>query len=332
MHKPTAAAQCSIPCNLCGSTDAEQVRSKDRHGEYLRSVICRRCGLVWTDPRPTPEQVREFYWHEYRLNYKQTYQPKVKQTYRSGKVAVDRFRRLQPVLEPGFRVLDVGAGSGEVVYVLRAMGYEASGFEPNEGYARYAADVLGLPVRQRFWQDAATLPESQDLVTMFHTVEHLESPFDVMRHARQWLRPQGLLLVEVPNVEAVCQQPHTQFHRGHLYHFNLATMEAMHQRAGYSVVSSSTSSDGGNITVISRKTDAPPSGAAEAPGNYERVASILRRHTALRHLFSRYPYIRPFSKLAARLEEQRSVQSHRPAKEVLDALISDALRPSNRCA
>src|SRR2546429_9541117 len=114
---------------------------------------------------------------------------------------------------------------------------------------------------------------------MLLPVELLEGPFDDMHHARQWLRPQGLLLVEVPNVEAVCQQPHTQFHRGHLYHFNLATMEAMHQRAGYSVVSSSTSSDGGNITVISRKTDAPPSGAGEVPGNYERVASILRRHT-----------------------------------------------------
>ncbi len=91
-------------------------------------------------------------------------------------------------------------------------------------------------------------------------------------------------------------------------------------------------SDGGNITVISRATDATPSASGEIPGNYERVASILRRHTAFRHLFSRYPFIRPFSKLAARLVEQRSVRSHRPAKEVLDALISDALRPSNRCA
>lgn len=332
MHKTNTAAQCLIPCNLCGSTEAEPIRFKDRHGDGLRSVICRRCGLVWTEPRPTPEQVREFYAHEYRLDYKGTYQPKAKHTYRSGKVAVDRFRRLQPVLEPGFRVLDVGAGSGEVVYVLRAMGYDASGFEPNEGYARYAAEVLGLPVRQGFWQDAVVAPESQDMVTIFHTVEHLESPFDVMRHARQWLRPQGLLLVEVPNVEAVCQQSHTQFHRGHLYHFNLATMEAMHRRAGYSVVSSATSSDGGNITVISRKTEATPSGSAEVPGNYERVASLLRRHTAFRHLFSRYPFLRPFRKLATRWEEQRSVRAHRPAKEVLAALISDALRPSDRCA
>ncbi|MGH8710194.1 MAG: methyltransferase domain-containing protein [Burkholderiales bacterium] len=328
MHKANAAAQCSIPCNLCGSTDAEQIRSKDRHGNYLRSVICRQCGLVWTDPRPTPEQVREFYAHEYRLDYKGTYQPKAKHTYRSGKVAVDRFQRLRPILKPGFRVLDVGAGSGEVVYVLRAMGYEASGFEPNEGYARYAAEVLGLPVRQGFWQDVAIQPESQDMVTMFHTVEHLESPFDVMRHARQWLRPQGLLLVEVPNGEAVCQQPHTQFHRGHLYHFNLATLEMMARRVGYAVVSSSVSSDGGNITVVSQKTDTTPSVSAEIPGNYERVGSILRRHTAFRHVFSRHPYVRPFRKFAARLEEQRSVRSHRPAKEVLDTLISDALQPN----
>ena len=330
--RTNTTTQSSIPCNLCGSTDAEPIRSKDRHGDYLRSVICRSCGLVWTDPRPTPEQAREFYAHQFRLDYKGAYQPKPKHSYRSGKVAVDRFRRLRPFLEPGFRVLDVGAGSGEVGYVLRAMGYEASGFEPNEGYARYAAEVLGLPVRQGFWQDAVIEPESQDMVTMFHTVEHLESPLDVMQHARQWLRPQGLLLVEVPSVEAVCQQPHTQFHRGHLYHFNLATMEAMHRRAGYAVVSSATSSDGGNITVVSRKTDAAPSESAEVPGNYERVASILRRHTAFRHLFGRNPFIRPFRKLATRWEEQRSVRSHRPAKEVLDALISAALRPSNRCA
>lgn len=316
---------CSIPCNLCGSTDAEPIRFKDRHGEPLRSVICRRCGLVWTDPRPTPEQVRNFYAHEYRLNYKQAYQPRPKHVYRSGLVAVDRIRRMQSLLKPGLRALDVGAGSGEVVYVLRAMGCDASGFEPNEGYARYAAEVLGLPVRQGFWQDVQIEPESQDLVTVFHAVEHLESPFDILLQARQWLRPDGLLLVEVPNVEAVCQQPHTQFHCGHYYHFNLATLQALARRAGYSVVSSSTSADGGNITVIGQKTSAPPPASGELPGNYDRVASILRRHTAVRHLFSRHPYERPLRKLAARLAEQRSARLHRTPREVMDALIAETL-------
>jgi hypothetical protein len=131
-----------------------------------------------------------------------------------------------------------------------------------------------------------------------------------------------LLLVEVPNVEAVCQQPHTQFHHGHLYHFGLATLEMIARRAGFVVISRSVSSDGGNITVISQKSEATPPESAEISGNYERVGSILRRHTALRHLFSRYPYLRPFLKLGARLEEQRNVRSHRPAKELLDDLVS----------
>lgn len=315
----------SQACNLCDSNDTEQIRTHDRHGNYLRSVICRSCGLVWIDPRPTPEQVREFYSHEYRLNYKGTFQPQPKHTYRAGKVAVDRFKRLKAYLESDFRILDVGAGSGEMVYVLREMGYDATGFEPNEGYASYAAQELKLPVTQGFWQNTTVPKGSQDMVTIFHAMEHMENPLDVLFCVRDWLRPQGLLVVEVPNVEAVCQQPQTQFHQGHLYHFNLATMEAMHRRAGYTVVSAKTSSDGGNIIVISRKNEIIPNESFKLPNNFECVASVLRNHTTMRHLFSRHPYVRPFRKLAMRLEEQKNVRSKRSAKQILNEIISATL-------
>jgi len=316
---------CSIPCNLCGSVDAEPIRSRDRDGGPLRSMICRRCGLVWTDPRPTPEQMRTFYTRDYRLDYKRTYQPKPRHIYRAGKVAVYRFLDLRPLLRPAFRVFDIGAGGGEVVYVLRAMGYAASGVEPNEGYARYAAERLGMPVAQGFWQDAAVEPASQNLVTIFHALEHLESPLDVMRRAHAWLVPRGLLVVEVPNVEAVYNQPHSQFHRGHLYHFNLAVLQMLGARAGYTPVSDFISSDGGIIRVVLQKTDATPPASGEISGNYERVALILRRHTTMSHFFSRYPYVRPIQKLRARIEEQRHIASDRPPTEVLDGLIRTLL-------
>lgn len=316
----------SIPCNLCGATDVEQVRSKDRHGNPLRSVICRRCGLVWTDPRPTPDQLREFYAKEYRLDYKGTYQPTLAHVYRSGKVALERIGRLRPLLKPGLRLLDVGAGSGEVVYMLRAMGCDASGLEPNEGYAQYASAVLGAPVAHGFYQDAVLVAGSLEVVTMFHTLEHLDSPFDVMRRAREWLAPGGFLLVEVPNVEAVCQQPHQQFHRGHLYHFNLAALESMGRRAGCAVVGSSTSPDGGNISAVFRKVESTPAESGEIPGNFDRVRSVLRRHTTVRHLLTRYPYVRPVAKLAARLEEHRRASAQRPARAILDDLMTDARR------
>ena len=314
-----------IPCNLCGSSDAEQIRSKDRHGGFLRSVICRRCGLVWTDPRPTPDAMRTFYARDYRLDYKRAYQPKPRHIYRAGKVAVYRFLRIQPLLRPGFRVFDLGAGGGEVVYVLRAMGYAASGVEPSEGYARYAADRLDVPVTQGFWQDAGVAPASQDLVTMFHTMEHLEDPLGALRRASQWLTPQGLLFIEVPNVEATYNQPHQQFHRGHLYHFNMATLQTMGRRAGYAAIGESRSSDGGIISVVFQKTDATPPPSGEIVGNYEQVASILRRHTTASHVFSRYPYVRPFQKLKAWVEEQRNARLHQSPTAVLDGLIETLL-------
>jgi 2-polyprenyl-3-methyl-5-hydroxy-6-metoxy-1,4-benzoquinol methylase len=266
--------------------------------------------------------MRAFYARDYRLDYKRTYQPRPHHVYRAGKVAVHRFMRLHPLLRPGARVLDVGAGGGEVVYVLRAMGFDASGFEPNEGYARYAAERLGAPVAQGFWQDAAVDRGSQDLVTMFHTMEHLEDPLGAMRRAHDWLGPQGTLFVEVPNVEATYNQPHQQFHRGHLHHFNMAVLQMMGRRAGYTVIEESTSGDGGIISVVFRKADGPPIESGAIPGNYERVASRLRRHTTVSHLFSRYPYVRPLQKLRARFEEQRGVWPRRPPREVLDRLIA----------
>lgn len=322
MRADGAPAPCTVPCDVCGATDVDELSRKDRDGSYLRTVICRSCGLVFSDPRPDSGEVRDYYEHSYRLDYKETYQPKARHVYRAGKVALDRVRRLALILRSGCRVLDVGAGGGEVVYVLRALGYEASGFEPNEGYARFASGVLKLPVTHGFYQQARIEPGSQDVVTMFHVVEHFESPSDALRRARQWLRPDGRLLVEVPNVEAVCQWPHSRFHRAHLYNFSPATLEMAGRKAGYSVMSSLLSPDGGNITVLFHKSNTPAPASGGIPGNYERVRSIVLRHTPLRHLFSAHPYSRLIRKVAAQVEERREAQKAVTPQVILDDLIA----------
>jgi 2-polyprenyl-3-methyl-5-hydroxy-6-metoxy-1,4-benzoquinol methylase len=318
--------ECSIPCDLCGETDAEVLSLKDRDGRYLRTVVCRGCGLVYSDPRPQPEEVRDYYERTYRLDYKGTYQPKPKHVYRAGKAAVARIRRLSDILSPGCNVLDVGAGAGEFVYVLRAMGYSASGLEPNEGYARFASDVLGLPVCQAFYQEAQIAPESQDVITMFHVLEHFDNPSGALGHVRRWLRSDGRLVAEVPNVEAVCQWPHSRFHRAHLYNFSPATLETMGRKAGYTVVRRSVPSDGSNLTVIFGKATPPPAVSGQIAGYFDRIRSIVRGHTVGRHLFRPFLYVRPAQKLAARVEEWCATYGHYSPKETLDKLVTRELR------
>lgn len=325
MHATTcgdAAPPCPVPCDLCGGTNTDELSRVDRRGAYLRTVICRRCGLVFSDPRPSSEAIRDYYEHSYRLDYKQAYQPDAKHIYRAAKVAVERVRSFASILREGDRVLDFGAGAGEVVYVLRTLGYDATGFEPNVGYCRFASETLGLPVTHGLYQKMQFEPESYDVVVAFHVFEHLESPLHAFSTVHRWLRCGGRLLVEVPNVEATCQWPRSRFHSAHLYNFNPASLEMAGQRTGYAVVSTTVSSDGGNVSVLFQaQRDSPPV-KGDIPGNYERVRQIVRRHKAWRHFLTPYPYVRPLRKLLARWDERSCTKRSIEPRQILDFVVA----------
>ncbi len=224
--------------------------NRDRDGRPLRTTICRTCGLVWSNPRPGEDEVRRYYSREYRLDYKGQATPSMRHIARSGRGALNRYRALAPHLTRGARILDAGAGGGEVVYVLRKLGFDASGLEPDEQYARHARETLGVPVATGFVQDAAFPAGSFDVVTMYHSLEHVEDPSAILSRLRGWMAEQGVLLIEVPNIEAVCIAPAHRFHFAHFYNFNCAALEALGRKAGFEPVETTTSSDGGNLISV----------------------------------------------------------------------------------
>ncbi|MCY3773122.1 MAG: methyltransferase domain-containing protein, partial [Gemmatimonadetes bacterium] len=195
------------PCDLCGAREAEDLARQDRHGKPLRTVICRKCGLVWSDPVPVEETLRKFYSEEYRLQYKGVSRPTLEHVYRAGRVAAHRFRHLKGLLKPGSVIVDVGSGGGEFVYLMRRLDFDARGVQPREGYAGYAQEELGIPVHLGFVREVRLPPASCHMVTLYHALEHMASPSEVLEHVWGWLEPQGWLVIEVPNVEATCQSP-----------------------------------------------------------------------------------------------------------------------------
>ena len=300
LFEPVRAA---IACAVCGGRDATVVGLRGRDGETLRSVACRQCGLVWSDPRP--HDVRQFYEHDYRQAYKKVFTPRPKHVLRAGRVALDRWSRIRDLLRPGARVLDVGSGGGEFAHLLARLGCRVTGIEPNIGYAGHAARSYGLDVRRGFVDQVAIEPQSIEVVTIWHVLEHTEDPLAVLRQLRRVLVPEGRLVVEVPNIEATCQSPRSTFHAAHLVHFNVATLSALAARAGLRMVWHALSPDGGNLTMVlqpdAQLAEAPPKAL---PGNHERVVAVLSSHRPLTHALRPATAWRALRRIGRALEER----------------------------
>ncbi|MEQ8847846.1 class I SAM-dependent methyltransferase [Botrimarina sp.] len=322
LYRDTTA---NVPCPLTGSRGAVVIAERDRHGKPLRTVMSKASGLAFTDPRPTPDEVRRFYAEEYRVQYKQTATPKPKHIVRAGRLAQRRLSVFANRLAPGCRLLDAGAGGGEFVHLATRRGFAAQGVEPNRGYAEFAIREYGVPVFNGFYQDAPFQPEQFDCVTMFHVLEHLEQPVDALRLLAGWLRPGGTMVVEVPSLVATDTAPNQKWHLGHLYHFTEATLAATAVLAGLRPVRFV---EFGNVFGVFEKPAAgEPAGDAGAclRGAFEANLRVLKSHTPLAHYsVPARPLLRVWSKASRAVSERRVTERYRdrrPAEMLNDLAL-----------
>ena len=119
--------------------------------------------------------------------------------------------------------VDLGSGRGEWLMLLRDAGLKASGVDPNPafvGAARERGLEVSLGDAVGHLQDLP--PDSVDLVTAFHVIEHLDTEelLALMEAALTALRAGGCLLLETPNptnlVMAACDFYNDPTHRSPL--------------------------------------------------------------------------------------------------------------------
>lgn len=145
--------------------------------------------------------------------------------------------RLLGALEPGSRVLDLGAGDGRLAAALAQNGHRVTAVEPFREVPQ-ASDLTVL--RERV--DGVDLPaDSFDAAVLWHVLEHLPEPLAVLERVRRWLVPGGRLLVGVPNLASVQASLGGErwFHldpERHLVHFTPQGLLALLGGAGFADV------------------------------------------------------------------------------------------------
>jgi O-antigen chain-terminating methyltransferase len=120
-------------------------------------------------------------------------------------------------------VVDLGCGRGEWLALLRAAGVTARGVDANPAFvAAGRARGLDMELGDALGYLEALPPNSIDVVTAFHVIEHLatEDLLALLEAARGALRPGGCLLLETPNpmnlVMAACDFYNDPTHRSPL--------------------------------------------------------------------------------------------------------------------
>lgn len=213
-------------CRICNSTELTPILSglQTRLGEVYSLIQCKACTFISTHPLPGPGVLKKYYDQDYWQGS-------------GGKTGslLDTFFKLRmhgiiktikKMVPRGGRVLDWGAGDGSLLRLLEAEGFDGCGIDA------YSEESPDRKMINASIQDAPFQDQFFDAITCFHVLEHIDRPVTSIERAMQLLKPGGVLVFEVPNIDSLGFKVFKKKWYPldipvHLNHFNSAVIKKM---------------------------------------------------------------------------------------------------------
>ena len=231
----------------CSSNDEIILASRDLLHDLpgiFTVVKCSNCGLMRTNPRPSPDTIGFYYpesYGPYVGTRVQSESPKSPSLLKKLLRPIFRYvfnsnMTTLPEMAPG-RMLELGCASGSYLHKMAVQGWQVQGIEFSEKAAKAAAQ-LGYDVHAGPLETAPNPDEPFDLIVGWMVLEHLHDPVNCLKKLRQWAKPGAWLVLSVPNAGSMefsifkdkwyaLQLP------THLHHFTPQTLENMLQITGW---------------------------------------------------------------------------------------------------
>jgi len=306
----------SYKCQLCDSTDADVTKTSDaKSNEKINVAFCKKCGLVQLKNIPSDDELKIYYSHNYRLDYKKTYHPTIKYVRRAGVHAKSRITFLKETIDTNNKtLLDIGAGGGEFVYLASVNGFNATGIEPNKGYSEYAKKEYSVEIKTMMLDDVKSA--SADIVTLFHVFEHMANPKLVMSKIYNVITDGGHLFIEVPNILTKDTSPHNIYFKAHLFNYSRYTLISAASRYFDPICVK----DDRNLRIIFKKKQRPLNTEIfPSIDDVKHTKTRLRQKGWFEYLFSGGGILRPFKRIQQIYIEKKLNKTLKP-RRLLDEL------------
>lgn len=227
-----------VDCAICGCDDTVLLlQSKDyRYGlsnHVFKLVQCKKCGLIYLNPRPNENQLADFYpddgyyrqetWLRFYLNF-----------IRSLKI-----RDLENSHSKGL-ILDVGCGDASFLQALQSRGWQVHGTD----VSKKAYNLAKQKIKNIYLgniEDCSFEEKKFDVVTLNHVLEHLADPAKDLKIINRILKDDGLLWLSLPNINSkqfdLLEDAwhHLELPR-HIYQYSPKSIDKILQRNGFEIV------------------------------------------------------------------------------------------------
>jgi SAM-dependent methyltransferase len=199
-------------CNMCKSnTDTHKIlgkrlnqsqgkNPKNKTGITTTIIKCSNCGLIYSNPLPIPYNIQdhygvipENYWKPEYFNYNEAY----------FKSEINKLKTLLDFYS-GMKSLDIGAGLGKAMIALKKVGFDAYGFEPSKPF--YERAINNMQISPDYLKlgmiENMEYPDNYfDFISFGAVLEHLYNPSEAIGKALEWLKPNGIIHIEVPSAD-----------------------------------------------------------------------------------------------------------------------------------
>lgn len=231
-----------VNCSVCNKNSFELLSEKDRYGLYVPTVICKKCGLVRTNPRMNQESYNKFYNLEYWKLYIGKDHPNedlfIDQKSR-GKAILQLIEKIYKKPFTNKFVVEIGTGAGGILQVFKEIGNKVFGVDLDSEYINYGRKK-GLNLKIGTVDKLDKLKEKADLIIYSHVAEHILNPVKELTKLRKYIKKTGFVYIEVPGIMYLKKTYHQDFlkylQNAHTYHFSLRSLINVANKAGLILV------------------------------------------------------------------------------------------------
>ena len=189
-------------CPLCKDELKKIFSTKDYliSGEKFDIVECLTCKLRITSPFPSADIIGDYYNSKDYISHSDESKGLFDLIYKFVRsYMLDKKRKLiekYSVNRDG-KLLDIGCGTGHFLNAMKKTGWNVQGVDASEKARELVSNSFNLDVKSPL--DWLNSDEKYDVITCWHSLEHIHEPWVYLDKIRTHLNPEGVLVVALPN-------------------------------------------------------------------------------------------------------------------------------------